>query len=351
MSVLMCVYNTPIEYLKEAVQSILDQTYESIEFVIVDDASSEKDVVDYLNELAHEVSNVILVRNSSNIGLTKSLNLGLNSCHGKYIARMDSDDISLPNRLQRQMEHLKQNLHVALVGSNIITFGNGIEEKDGSFNISRCDDPEVYRIRSLFQHSGPPHPTFMFKAGFLQKNSIKYREDILKAQDYGIIVDILKSSGDIYKIKEPLLKYRIHKGQITAQSEIEQAAYQWRVSYDYISIVFPELTEVERVAVASFGYIYDNKQVIETINRNDELKRLCIPICKYESQLRNSRCYIRAVKSIIRINRRVRRYDGRKFETELRRELWKKAVRFYNNNGGLGIVEPYILLSYRFCTD
>ena len=99
ISVVMATYNTPTPFLKTAVESVLNQTFTAFEFIIVDDASTNESV-DYLKGLTDE--RVRIVRNSSNLGITKSLNIGLREARGKYIARMDADDISLPQRFEKQ---------------------------------------------------------------------------------------------------------------------------------------------------------------------------------------------------------------------------------------------------------
>ncbi len=348
VSVLMCVYNTPIDYLREAVNSILCQTYNNIEFVIVDDSSSDKDVIQYLNVVNSQDERIVLIHNGCNLGLTKSLNIGLNCCKGKYIARMDSDDISLPFRIKKQVDFLNKNLDVALVGSSIFAFGVGLEERDGSDRVDRCDDPDIYKICSLIQHSGPPHPTFMFRASFLKDNDIKYREDILKAQDYAIIVDILKAGGEIRRLKEPLLKYRIHGGQITNQSEIDQKAYQWRISFDYLGRIFPDLDKFDCAAVALLGYDYDYRELLKIVMKDAELKTVCSFLVEYGKHFEKSRRYINAVKRILKQNNKMHYFDDTKLESELRYRLWKKACRTSEIYGHIWGMWPYTLLSYIF---
>lgn len=174
--------------------------------------------------------------------------------HRRLYCTMDADDVSLPNRFERQICYMRNHPDMALVGSNIIVFGEGIEEKVETDNEECGTDSERYRICSLVQHSGPPHPTFMLCRSFLCEHGIQYREEILKAQDYGIMVDIMKAGGTIHKMHEPLLKYRVHEGQITAKSEIEQKAYQSRVSYDYLCFLLPELADAHCAAISLLGY-------------------------------------------------------------------------------------------------
>ena len=104
VSVLMCVYDTPVRYLKEATESILNQTYDNLEFIIVDDGSGLKETGDYLEAVSKADNRIKLIHNNNNIGLTKSLNIGLHFCKGNYIARMDADDISISERIEKQVQ-------------------------------------------------------------------------------------------------------------------------------------------------------------------------------------------------------------------------------------------------------
>ena len=99
VSIIMSVYNSE-DYLKEAIDSILGQTYANLEFIIIDDASTDRslDIVKSYND-----KRILLIKNEVNIGLAASLNKGIEIARGKYIARMDSDDISLPERCEKQV--------------------------------------------------------------------------------------------------------------------------------------------------------------------------------------------------------------------------------------------------------
>lgn len=348
----MCVYNTPILYLREAVDSVLGQTYRNIEFVIVDDASDDAEVIGYLNCLERIDNRVKVIRNKGNLGLTQSLNIGLSYCGGKYIARMDSDDISLPQRIEKQFSYMERNPKVVLVGSNVINFGDGISDLNVSVEYDIFDDPERYKICSLFQHSGPSHPTFMFRTSFLKDNRIGYRYDILKAQDYGIMADILKKKGEIRKIKEPLLKYRIHSGQITSGHELEQKAYQCRVSYDYIRFMFPDLTDGESAAISLLGFNGSYKNLKKAINDYEDINKACEFIIKNSDCCENSNYCIRAIRKIIKFNNQNGTYDKKTFAKEIRQRWWKKVVRTWNNEKRIWGIYPYTLicfLQYKRC--
>lgn len=348
VSVLMCVYNTPKPFLQEAVESICNQTYTDIEFIIVDDCSEDEEVIKYLEEINKASSNIQLIRNEVNKGLTGSLNIGLVYCTGDYIARMDTDDISLSDRIATQVDYMEAHLDTALVGSGIMVFGEGTEEKE-EFGDEECSrDLEVYRIRSLIQHSGPPHPTFMFRSSFLKEHGIKYREDILKAQDYGIMADILKAGGTIHKIHKPLLKYRVHTGQITAKAEMEQKAYQSRVSYDYLRFLFPGLTDAQYAAISLLGCCENMNELIATLLCRSSLTQTCGHILNHKDELERPEVYEAGIKQLLSVNRQKHLFSEKKLEKELRRMWWKKALRMSKEFHHLWWMRPFALGSYRF---
>ncbi len=348
VSVLMCVYNTPVDYLKEAIDSILNQSYQNFEFIIVDDCSTDSEVISCLEFYKNADDRVIIINNKTNTGLTKALNIGIFYCKGTYIARMDSDDISLGNRLQSQVDYLKSHGDVALVGSNIICFGNGVEEIDTSKLESSSDDYDMYLIHSLIQHSGPPHPTFMFRADFLRQNSIKYREDILKAQDYGIMADILKAGGVIKKIHEPLLRYRVHDKQITSTSEIEQKIYQLRVSFDLLRVVFPALSDAECLAISLLGCPNSPEEISEVMYKNRSIAQVMQVYSENQRALNEPGTYITALKKTFKHNAQGKTYNPAKLEAELRYRWWKYALHRTKVLRRLWGMRAYTILSYRY---
>ena len=111
LSVLMSVYKEDTRYLREAIESILNQTYTDFEFVIVGDTplSDRERVFGVIREYALKDRRIKFFPNENNIGLTKSLNVGLSHCSGKYIARMDADDISVSTRLEKQVVFMEAN--------------------------------------------------------------------------------------------------------------------------------------------------------------------------------------------------------------------------------------------------
>ncbi len=156
ISVVMPVYNTPVPYLKEAVGSILGQTFRDFELIIVDDGS-ENETEEYLRTLSDP--RIRLIRNETNRGITRSLNIGFAAARGKYIARMDGDDISFPERFEKQFAFMESHPDVFVCGADSVNLGD--EPRPVS---TVMEDMESYRVRMLFAYPGPTHPTAFFPA-------------------------------------------------------------------------------------------------------------------------------------------------------------------------------------------
>ena len=120
ISVIMSNYNTPEEYLREAIESILNQTYKNFEFIIIDDCSTDNslEIIKSYND-----ERIVLIENEENIGLTKSINKGLAVAKGEYIARMDADDVSLPQRFEKQINYMNDHTELIVCGSSMELIG------------------------------------------------------------------------------------------------------------------------------------------------------------------------------------------------------------------------------------
>ena len=120
ISVIMPTYNASVPFLKEAVESILNQSFGEFEFIVIDDGSTDGSW-EYLNSI--DDKRLKLIHNETNLGITKSLNIGMKTAKGKYIARMDSDDRSMPLRLEKQYEYMEKHPDVILCGTGVEFLG------------------------------------------------------------------------------------------------------------------------------------------------------------------------------------------------------------------------------------
>ena len=256
ISVIMSVYNTEKEFLKEAIDSILNQTFKDFEFIIINDFSNQE-TTNYLSTFKD--NRIIIINNPTNLGLTKSLNIALKQARGKYIARMDSDDVSLPTRLEKQYSFMENHPEYAVIGCN---FEEYYSHKVRKVNFS--DNQEIMRTRMLFYNQGIAHPTTFFRKSFLDDNKITYDENIKKAQDYAMWVNILNNQGKIGKLDEVLFKYRIHPNQITSSSFNNQMFYEQMTMNNQLAKLNIQLTPNE---LNAYYHLFrgDHKESFKTI--------------------------------------------------------------------------------------
>jgi len=205
VTVLMSVYNGET-YLCEAIDSILNQTLTNFEFLIIDDASTDR-TLKILQ--SYEDPRIQLIRNCENLGLTKSLNKGIKLAKGEYIARMDADDISYPQRLEKQLFFLERNPDIGVLG----TWTLNIDETGKSVGSEKFPVyPETIKISIIFGYS-LAHPSVMMRKNILNLVG-GYDENIRYAQDYDLWIRCLKITK-ISNYPDILLKYRIHLTKIS----------------------------------------------------------------------------------------------------------------------------------------
>lgn len=214
ISVIMPVYNTKEEYLRVAIESILNQTFREYEFIIINDYSDEKTTA--ILE-GYQDKRIVLVRNERNLGITASLNVGLEMAKGKYIARMDSDDISYRNRFESQYKYMEKHPEIDVLGG-WVKMGKRLNKSYGKAS------NEWRRIRMLFQNAGVCHPVAFLRKDFLDKYDLKYDVSIKKAQDYDLWRRCVEV-GTIAVLPKKVLEYRYHSDQISSKNRDEQEYY------------------------------------------------------------------------------------------------------------------------------
>lgn len=219
VSVIMSVYKEPILWIKQAIDSILMQTFSDFEFIIVNDNPDRPENEVLLADYKQRDARIRTISNEVNLGLTKSLNKALSVATGELIARMDADDVSLQERFKKQVEFLDSHSTICAVGTWLINIDeNGVVKSD----IVHYDtDPRWIKAQFL-QNSQLCHPSSMFRR-IVNGFQVRYDEDLRYAQDYALWVSLLPY-GDIANIPEVLLWYRISSKQITIKNKAEQQA-------------------------------------------------------------------------------------------------------------------------------
>jgi len=211
ISVIMPVYNAQ-RYLKEAIESVLKQTFEDFEFLIVDDGStdaSEKIVRSF------DDPRIVYVKNERNLGIAKSLYRGVELARGEYIARMDADDICMPQRLERQLKYFATYPETDLLFTEI-EFVDFQGEECGEWPVDRACSTHEEIVSVLPRQNCLAHPTLMVRRSLLQKHP--YDSRAFASEDYNLWLRLAAEGYRFAKIPEPLLKYRIHSTSLTFES-------------------------------------------------------------------------------------------------------------------------------------
>ncbi len=206
----MPVYNGE-KYLKLAVQSILDQTLKDFELIIINDGSTDK-----TEEIIKSFSDprIIYIKNDTNLGLSKSYNTGIRASQGEFIARMDADDISLPDRFEKQMKFLELHPEIGITGGAVILI-----DKSGK-KMKKLEKPSSHielKWQSLF--STPLiHPTVFGRAKIFRDNP--YDENLYNSEDYELWSRLIfNTETKLANQEEPVLYYRVYPESFTQRLE------------------------------------------------------------------------------------------------------------------------------------
>lgn len=225
ISIVMSVYNGE-HYLTQAMDSLLSQTFPDFDVIVVNDGSTDG-TTRILDDYAKQDLRVRILSNPQNIGLAVSLNRGMEEAGGKYIARMDADDISLPQRLEKQFEFMETHPDVGILGT-------AIEQIDstGRVTMQRLYPSESILICWQLMYENPIcHPSVMLRRTLLKNN--QYNPDLITAQDYDLW-SRLAGITLLANLPDVLLRLRKHGRNLTYQKEIQQRENSYLISQKYI---------------------------------------------------------------------------------------------------------------------
>ena len=216
VSILMSVYNEPLIWVREAIDSMLNQDYGELQIVIIIDDPTNMPVVDYIKELAIKKDNVLYQINDHNKGLVWSLNCGLKMCNGYYIARMDADDYSYPDRLSKEIVFLEKH--------NYDVVGCGAEINRGERIIDELINPEKHSscVRYLRYRNCMSHPTWLAKKQVF--DMLNGYRDIDSCEDLDFVIRCVEAGFHIGNTKEILFRYRDNENSISHRKAYRQRA-------------------------------------------------------------------------------------------------------------------------------
>lgn len=214
VSVLMPVYKTNEGYLREAIESILAQSFRDFEFLILEDCPEDdrEAVIKSYND-----ERIRYIKNDKNLGITPSRNKLIDEAKGEYLAVFDHDDISLPTRFEKQVAYLDEHPEVGVVSSQIESYPEGIRTK----NLIKDEDIKL----SLMTQCALNHPAAMIRKKVLTDNNVRYREECTPAEDYALWCDLMGFTK-FYNIDEVLFKWRKHESNTSKlqKSRMSRAA-------------------------------------------------------------------------------------------------------------------------------
>lgn len=247
VSVVMSTYKEPISYVKQAIDSILNQTLKEIEFIIIIDEPSNKELIEYVRERQQRDNRIKLLINESNCGLVESLNRGIEKASGRFIARMDADDISEVDRLEVQLKYLIDN-DLDLVGCNVIN----IDENGAVIDIRGTNYPTTDKVikKYLKMNNAIPHSTWFAKTTVFGQNN-RYH-NFKACEDYEFLTRIALDGKRLGNVKVPKLKYRINSLGISNNNKVQQKIGLYYVKSEY--------TEGEKSSLENFHKFLESKK-------------------------------------------------------------------------------------------
>ncbi|NDV95995.1 glycosyltransferase family 2 protein [Dysgonomonas sp. 521] len=223
VSVLIPCYNVE-RYVEEAVNSIRNQTYPNLEIIAINDCSTDR-TGELLEKLASADSRMKIVTNEENLKLIKTLNKGIALCNGDYIARMDADDISLPTRIEKEVDFLEKHPDHDIVSTQFYAFRSENPDKK-DLNHSPLHDEQL-RAYMLFR-SGICHPAVMIRKRVFTELGLKFEPEYLHVEDYALWSEAMYKTK-LANLSEPLLLYRVHRYQVSSLHEDLQTENKKRV--------------------------------------------------------------------------------------------------------------------------
>lgn len=227
VSILMPVYNVA-PYLREAMDSILVQTFQDFELIVLDDCSPDNSA-EILDTYTDE--RIVRYRGEKNMGLSNVLNVGIAMARGEFIARMDSDDISTPERLATQVTYLDAHPEVDLCSCGMELFGAKQETWVRDANV------EDVKITALF-HSPILHASSMWRREAFERVGLRFLQEMVPAEDYDMWTRAMAAGLRLVNIPEVMYQYRIHPSQATTQTD-KTAKKDREVKANYLRMLYP----------------------------------------------------------------------------------------------------------------
>lgn len=263
----MPVYNAEA-FLRESIDSILNQSFAEFEFLIINDGStdqSETIIKSYTDK------RIRLINNDTNLKLITTLNKGIELAKGEYIARMDADDISHPDRLKKQFEFLESHPEIGICGTWFESIGQNKSV------LKYPQDDTMIRIKMLYQCPFC-HPSVMIRKTILAENNLKYNPNFAHAEDYELWTQLSRFTK-FANIPEVLLKYRLHEANVSNKHSKEQRINTQIIIQNQFQLLGINLSEREyllylKIAYSDFNFslpeLMEAEKLLSALSSNNE---------------------------------------------------------------------------------
>ncbi len=314
VSVIMSTYKEKKEWLRLSIESILKQSYQNLEFLIIIDEPDNLELKNIIYRYAVKDNRIKVYENQENKGLVYSLNKGLELATGKYIARMDADDISESNRIEEELCYL-QEYNLDLVGSDIIAINENsdiLPKVTSKMPVSSRCITFILRYKSCLMH-----PTWLGKAELFKKLS-GYR-DIKYCEDYDFLLRAALIGAKMGNIPRTLLKYRYNFDGISRKNKTEQRC----ISY-FLSQKRKIINELNPATINAFPFSVDGQKETRRLEKYFRISKIAlkhkingdyIDFCKKTIKIlcipygRKSAYIILLTKLLVTLDRKLKKYE------------------------------------------
>lgn len=281
ISVVTSVFNGEA-YIGETIKSVRNQTFTDWEYIIIDNCSDDW-TAGIVQKYAERDRRIRFIRNDKNLGISPNLNKGIELAKGRYIARLDHDDLCYPERFETQYRYMETHPEILLCGCGEDLWTNG-KISPARNGIKAADDKEVRFAMVFAFFSVMAHSTFFFRRQEIMDKGIRYR-DLKYVEDLAFIFDTLRA-GKVSYLPEHLIAYRIHGAQVTQNlSDALKFTEQRDIFFEYLDAL-SDIHDKEIIKKAFLG----NLEGVKDLRRYTKAMLTYARICGIKGNLAENAC-------------------------------------------------------------
>ncbi|HHE9251615.1 TPA: glycosyltransferase family 2 protein, partial [Haemophilus influenzae] len=267
VSVIVCAYNAE-QYIDESISSIINQSYENLEIIVINDGSTDL-TLSHLEKISKLDKRIKIISNKYSLGFINSLNIGLGCFSGKYIARMDADDIAKPSWIEKIVTYLEKNDHITAMGSYLEI----IVEKECGIIGSQYKTGDIWKnplihneICEAMLFYNPIHNnTMIMRANVYREHKLIFNKDYPYAEDYKFWSEVSRL-GCLANYPEALVKYRLHGNQASSvhnhkQNEVAKKIKRENITY-YLNKIGIDINVINSVSLLEIYHVDKSNKVL-----------------------------------------------------------------------------------------